>query len=112
MLTLALLLLSCADILPPIDNATVRAVWLADLTPERVTSGPRGRFVFVPDSLVDEHDGCYGVEAAGPPGVSRTIQFARGESDEASTSCSRLSSRGSCASSATGRGASSGGSSS
>jgi len=40
------------------------------------------RFVFVPDSLVDEHDGCFGVEAAGPPGVSRTVQFARGESDE------------------------------
>src|SRR5215471_3570476 len=41
-----------------------------------------GRFVFVPDSLVDEHDGCYGVEAAGPPSVSRTVQFAKGESDE------------------------------
>src|SRR5262249_1804713 len=52
-----------------------------------------GRFVFVPDSLVDEHDGSYGVEAAGPPGVSRCVQFARGESDEASTSCSRSSSK-------------------
>ena len=66
----------------PLAASTVRAVWLADLTPERVTSGTVGRFVFVPDSLVDEHDGCYGLEAAGPPGVSRTVQFAKGEPDE------------------------------
>src|SRR5262252_4209298 len=79
---LALPLFPCTDVLPPISPATVRAVWLADLTPEQVTSPTHGRFVFVPDSLVDEHDGCYGVEAAGPPGVSRTVQFARGESDE------------------------------
>jgi|SRR5262245_10233191 len=79
---LALPLFACTDILPPISPATVRAVWLADLTPERVTSGTAGRFVFVLDSLVDEHDGCYGVEAAGPPGVSRCVVFARGESDE------------------------------
>jgi hypothetical protein len=45
-------------------------------------SGIVRRFVFVPDSLVDEHDGCFGLEAAGPPGVSRTVQFARGETDE------------------------------
>src|SRR5215475_13567876 len=83
MTTLMLALLLPADLSAPlIDNATVRTVWLADLTPERVTSGTHGRFVFVPDSLVDEHDGCYGVEAAGPPGVSRTVQFAKGESDE------------------------------
>src|SRR5262245_39755859 len=57
-------------------------VWLADLAPEQVTAPTHGHFVFVLDSLVDEHDGCYGVEAAGPPGVSRTVQFAEGESDE------------------------------
>ena len=77
-----LALLLSADLPSPPDPSTVRAVWLADLTPERVTSGTVGRFVFVPDSLVDEHDGCFGVEVAGPPGVSRTVQFAKGESDE------------------------------
>src|SRR5262245_27903466 len=78
---LALLLLGTdASSLP--NASTVRAVWLADLTPERVTSPMHGRFVFVPDSLVDEHDGYYGVEAAGPPGMSRTVQFAKGETDE------------------------------
>ena len=82
MIFLALLLPALADVPSPPDASTVRAVWLASLTPERVTSGTHGRFVLVPDSLVDEHDGCYGVEAAGPPGVSRTVQFARGESDE------------------------------
>jgi hypothetical protein len=41
-----------------------------------------GRFVFMPDSRPDEVDGCVCVEAAGPPGVLRTVQFARGESDE------------------------------
>ena len=41
--------------------------------PERVTSAIVGRFVFVPYSLVDEVDGCYGLEAAGPTRVSRTI---------------------------------------
>ena len=66
----------------PLAASTIRAVWLADLTPERITSGTHGRFVFVPDSLVDEHDGCFGLEAAGPPSVSRTIHFARGETDE------------------------------
>src|SRR5262249_11745859 len=75
-------LFACTDVLPPISPATVRAVWLADLTPEQVTSPRHGLFVFVPDSLVDEQDGCYGLEAAGPPGVSRTVQFARGETDE------------------------------
>src|SRR5262249_23538194 len=54
---LVLALLLSADVPSPPDARTVRAVWLADLTPERVTSGPPGRFVFVPDSLVDEHDG-------------------------------------------------------
>ena len=80
--TAALLaLLVAADLPSPPAASTVRAVWLADLTAETAHQG-HGRFVFVPDSLVDEHDGCYGVEAAGPPGVSRTVQFARGESDK------------------------------
>jgi hypothetical protein len=78
----------------PADDSTVRAVWLADLTADRVQSGTVGRFVFVPDSLVDEHDGCYGVEAAGPPGVVRTVQLAKGRALRASTWRSRSSSRG------------------
>jgi len=76
------LLLASTDLPSPPDASTFCAIWLADLTPEQVTSGTHGRFVFVPDSLVDEHGGCSGVEAAGPPGVSRTVQFAKGESDE------------------------------
>src|SRR5262245_32646838 len=79
---LLLALLALVDVPTPPDASTVRAVWLADLTPEEVTRPTHGRFVFVPDSLVDEHDGCFGLEAAGPPGVSRTVQFAKGESDE------------------------------
>jgi hypothetical protein len=76
-----LLLLLLVDVPPP-SAVTVRAVWLADLTPERVTSGSVGRFVFVPDSRADEVDGRVLVEAAGPPGVLRTVSFARGETDE------------------------------
>jgi len=38
--------------------------------------------VFVPSSPPDEVDGCARVDAAGPPGVLRTISFARGETDE------------------------------
>jgi len=75
------LLLSTDDPSPQPDSSTVRALWLADLTAETARQG-HGRFVFVADSLVDEHDGCYGLEAAGPPGVSRTVQFAKGETDE------------------------------
>jgi hypothetical protein len=59
----------------------VRAVWLADLHPDRVQPG-FGRFIFVPGSATDEVDGHVEVEAAGPPGVLRTISFARGETDE------------------------------
>ena len=66
----------------PAGASTVRAVWLADLTPEQVTSATYGRFDFVPDSLVDEHDGGYGVEAAGPPRVVRTVRFAKAETDD------------------------------
>ena len=62
--------------------ATVRAVWLADLTPERVTSGTASRFVFVPDSRPDEVDGRVLVEAAGPAGVLRTVSFDAGETDK------------------------------
>jgi len=36
----------------------------------------------VPGSATDEVDGRVLVEAAGPPGVLRTVQFANGESDE------------------------------
>jgi hypothetical protein len=38
--------------------------------------------VFVPSSPPDEVDGRVLVEAAGPPGVLRTVSFARGETDE------------------------------
>src|SRR5262245_10388791 len=56
--------------------------WLADLDPARVRPGP-GRFVFVPDSPVDEIDGHFEIEAAGwSPGLLRTVSFAAGESDE------------------------------
>jgi hypothetical protein len=36
----------------------------------------------VSGSATDEVDGRVLVEVAGPPGVSRTVQFARGETDE------------------------------
>ena len=52
-----------------------RAVWLADLHPDRVRAGTAGRFVFVPGSWPDEVDGRVLVEAAGPPGVLRTVQI-------------------------------------
>jgi hypothetical protein len=77
-LCLALLL---ADVSPPPDASTDRAVWLADLHPGRVQPGP-GRFVFVPGSATDEVDGRVLVVAAGPPGVLRTVSFAKGEDDE------------------------------
>jgi hypothetical protein len=38
--------------------------------------------VFVPGSRLDDVDGCVVVEAAGPPGLLRTVQFARGETEE------------------------------
>ena len=41
-----------------------------------------GRFVFVPGSAPDEADGRVLVEAAGPPGVLRTVPFAAGERGE------------------------------
>ena len=63
------------------SSAPVRAVWLADLHPDRIQPGPE-RFVFVPDSRPDEADGSVVVDAAGLPGVLRTVQFARGETDE------------------------------
>jgi hypothetical protein len=61
---------------------TIRAVWLADLHPDRVRAGTAGRFVFVPGSSADEIDGGVLVEDAGPPGVLRTVHFAAGETDE------------------------------
>jgi hypothetical protein len=81
MTPLALLMFACTDVPPPTSAVTVRAVWLADLHPDRVQPGP-GRFVFVPGSATDEVDGRVLVEAAGPPGVLRTVSFARGETDE------------------------------
>jgi hypothetical protein len=58
------------------------AVSLAELTSFTVRSGTHGRFVFIPESRPDELDGCVIVNAAGPPGVQRTVQFATGETDE------------------------------
>jgi hypothetical protein len=67
-----------ADVPTPLAAGDfLRAVWLADLHSDHVTSGA-GRFIFVPDSRPDEVDGCVGVEAAGPPGVLRMVSFARG----------------------------------
>jgi hypothetical protein len=82
MFALLLVLLAVDVPAPSIGAATVRAVWLADLHPDHVHSGTAGRFVFVPSSTVDEVDGCVLVEAAGPPGVLRTVHFALGETDE------------------------------
>src|SRR5438067_181266 len=65
-----------------LSAATVRAVWLADPAPDRVRTGPAGRFVFIPDSRPDEVDGSIVIDAAGPPGVLRTVQFARGQTDK------------------------------
>src|SRR5215467_12818106 len=67
---------------PPADSSTVRAVWLADLTPEQVTSPRHGRFVFVPDSRADDVTGHWCVEAAGAGDVLRVVSFAQGETDE------------------------------
>src|SRR5262245_18620088 len=68
-------------------------------------SGTTGCFVFAPDSIVDEVDGCVPIEAAGPPGLLRTISFAKGQTDEASTCSNRSSSRACWWSSGTRRGA-------
>ena len=54
---------------------------LADLAPDHVCSTV-SRFVFVLDSRPDEVDSCVSIEATGPPGVLRTVFFARGETDE------------------------------
>jgi hypothetical protein len=58
---------------------TIRALWLADLTADRVRSGTPGRFVFVPDSRPDEYNNRVIVEAAVLPGDLRTVSFAKGE---------------------------------
>src|SRR5438874_12475691 len=70
------------DVPRPLTGDTDRAAWLADLHPDRVRSSTRGRFVFVPDSRPDEHEGCVAIDAAGPPGVLRTVSFAKAETDE------------------------------
>jgi len=72
LLPILLALLLSADLPSPPPGDTVRAVWLADLTAELAHQG-HGGFVFVRDSLVDEHDGCHDLEAAEPPGASRTV---------------------------------------
>src|SRR5262249_17826320 len=66
----------------PLLTSPILAVSLTDLRLVHLSLGTAGRFVFVPDSLPDEVDGCVGVDAAGPPGVLLTISFARGETDE------------------------------
>src|SRR5262245_20819165 len=60
---------------------TTRAVWLADLHPDRVQPRP-GHLVFVPGSRADDVTGRWCVEAAGPGGVLRTVSFANGETDK------------------------------
>ena len=67
MTPLLLASLLALDAPPPIDASTARAIWLADLHPDRVRAGTTGCFVFVPGSQPDEVDGCLVVEAAGPP---------------------------------------------
>src|SRR5262249_41839313 len=79
----ALLLAQLPLDLPPAPGAgTTRAVWLADLRPERVTSGSVERYVFVPDSRANEVDEYVLGEAAGLPGFLRVGVFGRGETDE------------------------------
>ena len=81
-LTIALLL--PADAPAPLPSAdAVEAVDLSRLTPHSPLVGKVGRFVFVPDSLPGEDgDGRVGVDAAGPPGCSRAVLFAPGETDD------------------------------
>ena len=66
----------------PVPQVGTATAWLDDLHSDRVQAGTVGRFVFVPGSRPDEVDGPVLVEAAGPPGVLRTVCFARGETDE------------------------------
>ncbi len=80
-LVLALLLFTPDGPAPPCA-ATTRAVWLADLHPDRVQSGSAGRFVFVPGSRADDVTGHWCVEAAGAGGVLRIVSFPKGETDE------------------------------
>ena len=47
-----------------------------DRHPDHVRPGTVCRVVFVPGSRPDEVDGCVCIEAAGPPGVLRTVQLA------------------------------------
>ncbi len=54
---------------------------LGRLTPSNARPGRSGRFVFVSDSLTDEVDECFLVEADGP-GRLRSVLFAPGETDE------------------------------
>src|SRR5215470_4911532 len=81
MTTLLLTALVALDVPPAPDASTVRAVWLADLHPDRVKAGP-GMFVFVPGSRADDVTGHWCVEAAGAGDVLHVVSFAKGETDE------------------------------
>jgi hypothetical protein len=75
-----------ASMREPCRQATCSAAQLdfpsvANLDSDRIQPGP-GRFVFLPGSATDEVDGRVLVEAAGPPGVLRTVCFGSGETDE------------------------------
>src|SRR5262249_42167268 len=77
----ALAVLLALDIPPAPSATTVRAVWLADLHPDRVQPGP-GRFVSVPGSRADDVTGHWCVEAAGAGDVLRVVSFAKCETDD------------------------------
>jgi len=75
--------LSCPLTLPPLRPVPPPPAPSGSPTFTLTASSPApGRFVFVPGSAVDEVDGRVLVEAAGPPGVLRTVSFAPGETDE------------------------------
>src|SRR5262249_17557629 len=80
MLPLALLFV-CADAPPRPGSRTIRAVWLADLDPDRVRPGP-GHLVFAPGSRADAVTGHECVEATGADDMLRVVSFARGQTDE------------------------------
>src|SRR5262249_60743755 len=75
------LLFVCAAAPPRPGSRTIRAVWLADLDPDRVRPGP-GHLVFAPGSRADAVTGHECVEATGADDVLRVVSFARGQTDE------------------------------
>src|SRR5262245_43752964 len=78
----ALAVLLAADISPPTSSATTQTLWLADLDPATLKSGPVGHWIFVPGSRADDVTGRWCVEAAGAGDLLRVVSFARGETDE------------------------------